>query len=335
MNGAARFRELLLARAIAAGATAYVLALAGLVTTGSVAAQAYPNAAVRIIVPYGPGGGTDNIARALAERLSKRWNQPVIVENRPGAEAVVGTEAIARAPADGYTLGFVAPGHTLNPSTRAKLPYDTLKDFVPITMVAQTPFALAVSNDTPARTAQELAALAKAQPGKLAYASADASSRLAGEMFNALAGVQILNVQYKSIANAITDLVGGHVQIGYASLSSLLPHHASGKVRLLAVSGNERSPLAPDVPALSETGWGAWEISAWYGLCAPAGTPAAVVAKVQQDVAQISADPEYRAALLRLGAVPLTTTPEGFAKFIVDDIAKTSKILKAAGIHPQ
>jgi len=288
-----------------------------------------------MIVPYGPGGGTDNIARVLAERLSKRWNQPVIVENRPGAEAVIGTELIAHSPPDGYTLGFIAPGHTLNPSTRAKLPYDTLKDFTPITMVAQTPFALAVSNDTPARSAKELAALAKSQPGKLAYGSADASSRLAGETFNQLAGVQILNVPYKSIANAIADLIGGHVQMNYASLSSLLPYHASGKVRLLAISGNERSPLAPEVPTLAETGWGAWEISAWYGLCAPAGTPRSVIMRVQQDVADISADPEYRAALLRLGAVPVTTSPEGFGKFIVDDIARTSKILKAAGIQPQ
>jgi len=286
-------------------------------------------------VPYGPGGGTDNIARALGERLSRKWNQPVVIENRAGAEAVVGTEAVARAPADGYTLGFVAPGHTLNPSTRAKLPYDTLRDFAPITMVAQTPFALAVSNETPARTAQELAALAKARPGKLAYASADASSRLAGEMFNMLAGVHILNVPYKSIANAIADLVGGHVQINYASLSSLLPHHAGGKVRLLAISGNERSPLAPDVPTLAEAGWGAWEISAWYALCAPAGTPRAIIEKVAKDVADISGEPEYRAALLKLGAVPLTTSPEGFAKFIVDDIARTSKVLKAAGIQPQ
>jgi len=286
-------------------------------------------------VPYGPGGGTDNIARALGERLSRKWNQPVVIENRAGAEAVVGTEAVARAPADGYTLGFVAPGHTLNPSTRAKLPYDTLRDFAPITMVAQTPFALAVSNETPARTAQELAALAKARPGKLAYASADASSRLAGEMFNMLAGVHILNVPYKSIANAIADLVGGHVQINYASLSSLLPHHAGGKVRLLAISGNERSPLAPDVPTLAEAGWGAWEISAWYALCAPAGTPRAIIEKVAKDVADISGEPEYRAALLKLGAVPLTTSPEGFAKFIVDDIARTSKVLKAAGIQAQ
>ena len=286
-------------------------------------------------MPYGPGGGTDNIARALGERLSRKWNQPVVIENRAGAEAVVGTEAVARAPADGYTLGFVAPGHTLNPSTRAKLPYDTLRDFAPITMVAQTPFALAVSNETPARTAQELAALAKARPGKLAYASADASSRLAGEMFNMLAGVHILNVPYKSIANAIADLVGGHVQINYASLSSLLPHHAGGKVRLLAISGNERSPLAPDVPTLAEAGWGAWEISAWYALCAPAGTPRAIIEKVAKDVADISGEPEYRAALLKLGAVPLTTSPEGFAKFIVDDIARTSKVLKAAGIQAQ
>jgi tripartite-type tricarboxylate transporter receptor subunit TctC len=315
------------------------LALVSLVVAtcavGTSAAQPYPSATVKVIVPYGPGGGTDNIARALGERLSKKWNQPVVIENRPGAEAVVGTEAIARAPADGYTLGFVAPGHTLNPSTRAKLPYDTLKDFLPITMVAQTPFALAVSNETPARNAQELAALAKAQPGKLAYASADASSRLAGEMFNMLAGVQILNVPYKSIANAITDLVGGHVQVNYASLSSLLPHHAGGKVKLLAISGNERSPLAPDVPTLSETGWGAWDISAWYGLCVPAGTPRSVIEKVAKDVAEISAEPEYRAALLKLGAVPSTTTPEGFGKFIVEDIARTSKILKAAGIQPQ
>jgi tripartite-type tricarboxylate transporter receptor subunit TctC len=259
----------------------------------------------------------------------------VIVENRPGAEAVIGTELIAHSPPDGYTLGFIAPGHTLNPSTRAKLPYDTLKDFTPITMVAQTPFALAVSNDTPARSAQELAALAKSQPGKLAYGSADASSRLAGETFNQLAGVQILNVPYKSIANAIADLIGGHVQMNYASLSSLLPYHASGKVRLLAISGNERSPLAPEVPTLAETGWGAWESSAWYGLCAPAGTPRSAIMRVQQDVADISADPEYRAALLRLGAVPVTTSPEGFGKFIVDDIARTSKILKAAGIQPQ
>ena len=310
-------------------------AVAGAASAQKPATQAYPQRPVRIIVPFGAGGANDVVTRIVATRLTDALGEQVVVDNRTGAGGLIGTEIAAKAAPDGYTLLGTATPHVIFPHLHRKMPYDTLKDFAPITLVAQTPFALAVSNDTPAKTPQELAALAKAQPGKLAYASADASSRLAGEMFNTLAGVQILNVQYKSIANAITDLVGGHVQIGYASLSSLLPHHTSGKLKLLAVSGNERSPLAPDVPALSEAGWGPWEISAWYGLCVPAGTPASVIAKVQQDVALISADPEYRAALLRLGAVPLTTTPEGFAKFIVDDIARTSKILKAAGIHPQ
>ncbi len=311
------------------------LLIASLLGLGVAHAQAFPTKPVKMVVPTGSGGGTDNVARLVAQKLSEKWGQAVVVENRPGAEGITGTEVVVRARNDGYTLLLVPSGHTLNPTTRISLPYDTLKDLSPITMIGQGPFALAVGSKVPAKDLKELATLAKAQPGKLSFASADASSRLAGEMFNTLAGVNIVNVPYKSMGNALTDLAGGHIEIVYGGMSSVLPLHRAGTIRLLGVSGESRSPLAPEVPTIAEAGWGAYDIFAWYGLLAPAGTPAAIVAQIQNDVAQITADPAFKASLLRTGAVPVANTPDAFGKWMASDIERSAKVLKAAGVKPE
>ncbi|MGE0802870.1 MAG: tripartite tricarboxylate transporter substrate binding protein, partial [Lautropia sp.] len=290
---------------------------------------------VRMVVPTGAGGGTDIVARLVAQKLAEKWGQSVLVDNRPGAEGVTGTETAAKARNDGYTLLLVPSGHTLNPTTRLSLPYDTLKDFAPITLIGRGPFALAVGAKVPVKNLKELAALAKAQPGKLSFASADASSRLAGEMFNALAGVSIVNVPYKSMGNAMTDLMGGHIEIVYAGMSSVMPHYRAGTIKLLGVSGATRSPLAPEVPTIAEAGWGPYEIYAWYGLLAPAGTPSEIIAQIQRDIALIAKEPEFNATLLRTGAVPIAGTPEAFAEFLTGDIERAAKVLKAAGVKPE
>jgi tripartite-type tricarboxylate transporter receptor subunit TctC len=311
-----------------------LLCLSVMVVT-SAHAQSYPARPVKLIVPYSAGGGTDLLGRLIAEKLAELWAQPVVVENHAGADAMIGTEMVARAKPDGYTIVLIAPTHALNPSTRRSMPYDSVKDFAPITMVAQTPFALAVSNDLPARSVSELVALAKARPGKLTFGSAESSSRLAGELFKTLAGVDILNVPYKAISLEMTDLVGAHIDMGFASLTSFLQHHNSGTLRLLAVSGDTRSPLAPNVPTMAEAGFSGWDIAAWYGLLAPGGTPPSVITKIQQDVAQVTRQPDVQQKLLKLGAVPVPSTPEAFSKFLVAEIARSSKILSAAGIYPE
>ncbi len=312
-----------------------VFAAACVLAAGASHAQTYPTKPVRLVVPTGVGGGTDIVARLVAQKLSEKWGQNVLVDNRPGAEGVTGTEIVAKAQPDGYTLLLVPSGHTLNPTTRLSLPYDTLKDFAPITLIGRGPFALAVGAKVPVKDLKELAALAKAQPGKLSFASADASSRLAGEMFNTLVGVNIVNVPYKSMANAMTDAVGGHIEIVYAGMSSVMPQYRAGNIKLLGVSGTTRSPLAPEVPTIAEAGWGAYEIYAWYGLLAPAGTPATIIAQIQRDVALIAKEPSFNETLLKAGAIPIASTPEAFAEFLSADIDRAAKVLKAAGVKPE
>ncbi len=297
--------------------------------------DSWPKQSVKVIVPYGAGGGTDILARLVSQKLSEKWGQPVVIENRPGADAMLGTEQAARALPDGYTLVFIAPSHVLNPGMRSAMPYDTVKDFAPITMVAATPFALFVNNQLPAKSVRELVALAKAQPGKLTFGSAESTSRLAGELFKTLGQVDILNVQYKSLPTELSDVVGGHIHMGFASLTSVLQFHKAGTMKVLGVSGTARSPLAPDIPTMAEQGLAGYDVSAWYGFCAPAGTPQAIISKIYNNVVEVMGSADVKAGLLRAGAVSVASSPEEFRLFIEAEIIKSARIIKSAGIKAE
>lgn len=294
--------------------------------------DAWPTKSVKVIVPYGAGGGTDILARLVSQKLSEKWGQAVVIENRPGADAILGTEQAARSRPDGYTLVFIAPTHVLNPGMRSSLPYDTVKDFAPITMVAATPFALVVNNQVPVKSVRDLLAMAKSQPGKLTFGSAESSSRLAGELFKNLGQVDILNVQYKSLPTELSDIAGGHINMGFASLTSVLQFHKAGTMKVLGVSGNSRSPLAPDIPTMAEQGLAGFDVSAWYGFCAPAGSPPAIITKIRNDVAEVMALADVKTGLLQAGAVGVANSPEEFRQFIETEIVKSARIIKAAGI---
>ena len=310
---------------------------AAFVTTPALRAQTevWPTKSVKVIVPYGAGGGTDILARMVTQKLAEKWRQSVVIENKPGADAMIGTELAARSRPDGYTLVFIAPSHVLNPGMRANMPYDTVRDFAPITLVAFTPFALVVNNQVPARNVRELLALSKAQPGKLTFGSAESSSRLAGELFKTLGQVDILNVQYKSLSAEFSDIAGGHVHMGFASLTSVLQFHKAGTMKVLGVSGNARSPLAPEIPTMAEQGLPGYDISAWYGFCAPAGTPPAIITKIRNDVAEVMTMLDVKASLLKAGAVSVANSPEEFRQFIETEIVRSARIIKAAGIRAE
>ena len=315
-----------------------MISLAGLalaLLTPVAHADSYPSKPLRIVVPYAAGGGTDILARLFAQKMSDSWGQPVIVENRPGADGTIGTELIARSPADGYNLVLVVAAHVINPSLKAKMPFDVLKDFTPITLVAASPWVVVVSPVVPANNIKELIALAKAQPGKLAFGSSDPSSRLAGEQFKSLAGVDLQHVPYKGGAPVMTDLLGGHVQVSFTSVLTVLQHHRSGKLRVLGIGGKNRSPSMPDVPTVVQAGLPGYETSAWYGLYGPANMPKDIVDNIQKEIARISTQPDVKDRLLQLGAEPVVNTPAEFAALTQAEYAKFAKIIKTAGIQPE
>lgn len=296
-------------------------------------ADSYPAKTVRIIVPYATGGGTDILARLFAQKLSDAWGQAVIVENRPGADGIIGSEVVAKSPSDGYNLVLVVAAHVINPSLKAKMPFDVLKDFTPITMVAATPWVVVVSPAVPANNIKELIALAKAQPGKLTFGSSEPSSRLAGELFKSLAGVELLHVPYKGGSQIMTDMLGGHIQVGFTSVLTVLQHYKSGKLRVLGAGGKHRSPAMPDIPTVVEAGLPGYETSAWYGLYGPANMPKDIVEKIQSEIARIATQPEVKERLLQLGAEPVANTPAEFAAYTQAEYAKFAKIIKTAGIQ--
>lgn len=297
-------------------------------------AQPYPSKPIRIMVPYAPAGGTDILARLFAQKLGESWGQSVIVENRPGADGLIGTEIVARSPADGYNLVLVVAAHVINPSLKAKMPFDVLKDFAAVTLVAESPWVVVVNPGVKANNIKEFIALAKAQPGTLSFGSSEPSSRLAGELFKSLAGVNLLHIPYKGGSQIMTDMLGGHIQVGFTSVLTVLQHHKSGALRVLGVSGNKRSASIPEVPTVIEAGLPGYETSAWYGMYAPAGTPPEITRKIQQEIARIATLPEVKARLLQLGAEPVASTPEEFAAFTRSELSKYARIIKDAGIQP-
>jgi tripartite-type tricarboxylate transporter receptor subunit TctC len=297
-------------------------------------AQPYPTRPIRVVVPFPAGGTTDVLARAAAQKLSETFGQPTVVDNRPGAGGNIGAELVAKSPPDGYTLLMGTVGtHAINPSLYPRMPYDHVKDFAPIILVAGVPNVLVINPTLPVNSVQELIAYAKANPNKLNFASSGngTSIHLSGELFKTMTGVQMAHVPYKGSAPALQDLMGGSVQLMFDNLPSSLALIKSGKLKALAVTSMTRAAALPDVPTLAESGLPGFEASSWFGLLAPAGTPQAVVLKLNGEVAKWLATPEAREKLLAQGAIAAGGTPEDFARHIAAETAKWQKVVKESG----
>jgi tripartite-type tricarboxylate transporter receptor subunit TctC len=325
-SGARLFTGLLLACAVLLGAA-----------PAGAQPQAYPSKPIRFIVPYAAGGGTDVLTRVIAQKLGAAWNVPVVVENRTGASGQIGTEAVARAAPDGYTMLMALNSHAINLSLFGKLPYHPIKDFTPVMLVATAPNVLTVQPSSPARSVKELIALAQSQPGKLSYASGGpgSSSNLAGELFKSMAKVDILEVAYKGAGPAMNDLLGGQVSMSFVVLQTALPHIASGRLRALAVTSATRSAFAPDVPTVAESGLPAYEVVTWYGTLGPAGIPPEIVSKWSAELSRTLAMADVKEKLIVLGMEGQGGTPQQFDQFIRADWAVWDKLIKTQGIRAQ
>jgi tripartite-type tricarboxylate transporter receptor subunit TctC len=297
-------------------------------------AQTYPSKPIRLVVPFPPGGSLDVVARAIGQKLSEAWGQPVVIDNRPGAGGNIGADLVAKSTPDGYTiLEGALSTHAVNVSLYSKMPYDPVRDFAPITLVAITPNVLVVSPSFPADSVPELIAYAKAHPGKLSFGSGSNGSagHLAGELFKSEAGVDMVHVPYKGAAPALQALLAGDTQLMFDNLANSMPQMKAGRLKALAVTTAKRSALAPELPTLAETGLPGFDIYTWWGFMAPAGTPKEILAKWNAEVARILGTPEMKQFFAQQGAEPAPTTPEQFAALIKSEIPKYAKIVKASG----
>jgi tripartite-type tricarboxylate transporter receptor subunit TctC len=313
----------------------WLLLLSTLLVSTGAAAQAYPAKPVRLIITFAAGGGADFVGRTVGGKLAQLLGQPVVVENRAGANGAIGAESVAKAPADGYTLLIGAAGTmAVAPHLMPSLPFDTFKDFAPVSLVATSPFVVTVHPEVPAKSVRELIDLAKARPGKLAFGSSGVggSPQLAGELFKSMAGVDMLHVAYKGLAPAITDLLGGQIQVIFADVGLVKPHLEAGKLRGLAVTGTSRSPLLPGLPTVAEAGIPGYAAGTWYSLLAPAGTPAAIVAKLSEETRAALRDPAVKAALTKQGVEASPTSPERLAAFLREEHKKWGEVIRSAGI---
>lgn len=312
------------------------LAAAALLCATTAFAQApYPSQRVTIVVPFPPGAATDTLARTVAKKLSENWNQTVVVENKAGATGGIGAQYVARSAPDGYTLLMAtSSSHTMGPQMMKKPMFDSIKDFKPVSLVAWSPNVLVVHPKVPADSVAKLVALAKAEPGKLNYASSGSGSsiHLAGALFEKLAGVQMKHVPYRGAGPALADLLGGQVDLMFDTVAQSLPHIKAGKLKALGVTTTARSSSLPDVPTIAEAGLPGYEMSAWIGLIAPAGTPDAVVQKVQAEVARIVKAQDVIAALQPLGLELVGGTPQDFSDLIRKEMPAYAKIFREAGI---
>ncbi len=319
--------------AYAASASSILLLLA----TCAGWAQSYPVKPVRILIGFAPGGGADIVARGLTPRLVEALGQQIIVDNRPGANGMIAAELAAKAPPDGYTL-LVAPGnYAFAPAMYAKLTFDMATAFAPVSLLAETPLLVVVHPSLPVKSISQLIALAKSRPGKLAYASGGigGSAHLATELFRALTQVDLVHVPYKGTGAAISDLIGGQVQLCICTLPSVLPHVRSGRLRALAVTTTRRTSAAQDIPTVAEAGVAGYEVSQWYGLLAPADTPAPVIERLNAEVAKALKHPDSRSRLQAEGAEPVGSTPQEFGAFFKAEIAKWTQIMQKAGIRAE
>jgi tripartite-type tricarboxylate transporter receptor subunit TctC len=296
-----------------------------LLGSAAAAAQGYPSKPVRIVVPFPPGGGADTLTRIMEPKLVALWGQPVIVENRPGASGHIGADFVAKSAPDGSTLLM---------SSTASLTEKNVDQFAPVSLVSASPYVVTVNPRVAATNIRELIALAKSQPGKLSFGSSGtgAASHLSAELFKSMAGVDLLHVPYKGTGQAVTDLLAGHVNLMFAPAQTVMPYVREGRLRALALTGAKRSESLPDLPTVAESGLPGYAAVGWFGLLAPAATPRATVAKISADVKRVLAEREVREKMLGLGADPSGDTPEEFARFIRDDQAKWSKLMKEAGI---
>ncbi len=290
-----------------------------------------------MIVPYAAGGNTDIVARALAARLSGVFGQQVLVDNRPGGGTNIGSELVAKAPADGYTLLMAGAANAINMSLFAKPPYDTLRDFAPVILCVQGANVLSVHPSVPARNLRELIALAKARPGQLNFASAGigSSNQMAGEQLKMMAGIDIVHVPYKGNTPAFTDAVAGHVEMIFSGITALIPHMQSGRLRAIAIGSLRRFPAIAEVPTFHESGLKGFEAITWFGLVAPGRTPKEIVARWNTEVGRLLASPDIKERFLNDGQQPMGGAPEEFGRFIRAEIDKYAKVIKAAGLKPQ
>jgi len=296
-------------------------------------AQTYPSKPIRVIVGFPPGGGNDIIARLLGAKMQEAWGEPVVIDNKPGASSIIATEFVAKAAPDGYTLLVNATGGmSVNPVLYAKLPYDSLKDFVPISMVGSFPLVLAVNPSLPVKSVRELLAYAKANPGKLNYSSGSTSFQVATEMFKQMTGIDVRHIPYKGSAASITALISGDVQMTIVDTPPVMPQIKAGKVRPLAVTTARRAGSMPDLPTISESGVPGYEMALWIGVFAPAATPRDVAAKLNAEVVRIVNLPDIRERLEGMGVEPLGNTSEQAAEWIRGEIAKYGPVVKAANI---
>ena len=312
------------------------LAVAAALITACTAvhAQTYPTRAIRFIIPQSAGSATDTVARMIGQRLADKFSQPVIHENRAGAGGVIGAELTVKAPPDGYTMLIISATHSVNPSLRKSMPYDSVADFAPITLATAQPYVMLAHPSLPAKNVKELVALARAHPGQVNYASSGAGTlgHLGFEQLNTMAKVKMVHVPYKGIVPAMTDIVGGHVTLLYSTVVSGLPQVNAGKLRALAVSSGKRAQVAPNVPTVAESGFPGYDVRGWYGIVAPAKTPAAIINRLNTEIVAILRSPAATERLASDGSEAVGSTPEEFGAHIKSEMLKWGQVVKAAGI---
>ncbi len=306
-----------------------------MLTAAGAQAQSYPNKPIRMIVISAPGGSTDMLARSLGRALTDGLGQTIVLDNKPGGGGIIATETLAKAPPDGYTILLSNTAHSVLPSLHAKLPYDPIRDFAPVSLVALTHSLLLVNNALPVKNVKELIALAKAQPGKLNYASGTtgASAHFGAELLKLMAGVNIVQVPYKGTAGQLTALIAGEVQMSFVTMPAALPQVQAGRVRAIAIGSPRRSPTLPDLPTVAESGLPGFDIGAWNGVLAPAHTPAPIIAKLNAEIVKMAQNPEYRDHASAQGAELTTDTPQEFAAYIKAQIARFAQVVKATGMR--